>query len=196
LQRLEAVEEEEAAPLADEAGEALALLERAGAAGGEGLVRGVAEEGEGFLEEQVGGSGQLLARALAVEGPHKGGVAARPVLPRQFRRPFGHEGGFSFAAEGGEGEEVGTGRRMPDTRCRMANAGPGVVEELGFRFAADELGGGVFEDAGEVGLEFGGDDWKIRSDRPGFEWLDLARQRSSQIHHFTQRGLGDEWLPG
>ena len=37
LQRLEAVEDEEAAPLADEAGEALAFLERAGGAGGECL---------------------------------------------------------------------------------------------------------------------------------------------------------------
>ena len=61
LQRLEAVENEEAAPLADEAGEALAFLERAGVAGGELFVRVVAEEGEGFLEEQVGTRGQPMS---------------------------------------------------------------------------------------------------------------------------------------
>ena len=44
LQRLEAVEDEQAAPLADDVGEALAFLERAGGAGGEGFVRVVAEE--------------------------------------------------------------------------------------------------------------------------------------------------------
>ena len=108
LQRLEAVEDEEAAPLAHEAGEALAFLERAGGAGGELLVRVVAEEGEGFLEEQVGGSGQLLARALAVEGPRKGGVAAGPVLRGEFRRPLGDERGFPFAAEGDEAVVVVT----------------------------------------------------------------------------------------
>src|SRR5439155_24515463 len=109
LQRLEAVEDEEAAPLAHDTGEALSFLERAGGAGGEGLVRVVAEEGEGFLEEQVGGSGHLVARALTVEAPRKGGVAARPVLMRQFRRPLGDERGLPFAAEGDEGEEVGGG---------------------------------------------------------------------------------------
>src|SRR5436190_22579193 len=80
LQGLEAVEDEQAAPLADDAGEALAFLERAGGAGGEGFVRVVTEEGEALLEEQVGGSGQLLARALAVERPRKGGVAAGHLL--------------------------------------------------------------------------------------------------------------------
>ena len=106
LQRLEAVEDEQAAPLAHDAGQALAFLERAGGAGGEFIVRVVAEEGEGFLEEQVGGSGHLLARALAVEGPRKDGVAAGPVLMRQFRGPLGDERGFPFAAEGDEGEDV------------------------------------------------------------------------------------------
>src|SRR5688572_12376394 len=66
LQRLEAVEDENAAPLADDAGEPLAFLERAGRAGSERLVRVVAEEGEGLLEKQVGGSSHLLTRALAV----------------------------------------------------------------------------------------------------------------------------------
>src|SRR5436190_6694667 len=105
LQGLEAVEDEQAAPLADDAGEALAFLERAGGAGGEGFVRVVAEEGEGFLEEQVGGSGDLLARSLAVKAPRKGGVAAGPVLRGELGGPLGDEGGFPFAAEGDEGED-------------------------------------------------------------------------------------------
>ena len=67
----------------------------------------VAEEGEGFLEEQVGGSGSLLARALAVEGPRKDGVAAGPVLMREVRGPLRDERGLPLAAEGDEGEDVG-----------------------------------------------------------------------------------------
>src|ERR1044072_3968817 len=46
LQRLKAVENEKIAALADDAGEALSFFERAGVAGGELLVRIVAEEGE------------------------------------------------------------------------------------------------------------------------------------------------------
>ncbi|MBI2928823.1 MAG: hypothetical protein HYY24_24435 [Verrucomicrobia bacterium] len=147
MQRLEAVEDEEAAPLAHDAGEALAFLERAGAACGEFFVRVVAGEGEGFLEEQVGGSGQLLARALAVERPRKGGVAARPVLMREVGGPLGDEGGFAFAAEGDEGEDVGT------FLFATHDLIPRVAEELEFGFAPDEFRRGVFEDAGDVGLE-------------------------------------------
>lgn len=50
LQRFEAVKNEKRAVLADESGEALALLPRAGVAGSEVWV---AEEFQGFLEEQV-----------------------------------------------------------------------------------------------------------------------------------------------
>ena len=39
-----------------------------------------AEEGQGFLEEDVGRHGRLLTRALAVEAPGKRGVAAGPAL--------------------------------------------------------------------------------------------------------------------
>ena len=103
LQRLKAVEDEQAAPLADEAGQALAFLERAGGAGGEGPVRVVAEEGEGFLEEDVGGGGLLFARALAVEGLGKGGVAAGPVFGPHFtHKPFCDQRRFSFTAKGDE----------------------------------------------------------------------------------------------
>lgn len=48
LQRFESVENEQVLPLADDAGEALAFLERAGAAGGECLVRVVAEVRSGL----------------------------------------------------------------------------------------------------------------------------------------------------
>ncbi|MFO1424388.1 MAG: hypothetical protein U1F70_12200 [Candidatus Competibacteraceae bacterium] len=48
MQRFEAVENEQVLPLADDAGEALAFLERAGAAGGECLVRVVAEVRSGL----------------------------------------------------------------------------------------------------------------------------------------------------
>ncbi len=98
LQRLETVEDEQGVPLADDGGEALAFLERTGGAGSEGFVRVVAEEGEGFLEKQVGTRGHLLARALAVEAPGKGGVAAGPVLRGEFDGPLGDEGSFAFAA--------------------------------------------------------------------------------------------------
>ena len=48
LQRFEAIENEQALALADNTGETLAFLERAGVAGGECLIRIVAEEGQGF----------------------------------------------------------------------------------------------------------------------------------------------------
>ncbi|HEY5752649.1 MAG TPA: hypothetical protein VIT21_05840 [Chthoniobacterales bacterium] len=151
LQRLEAVEDEKAATLAHDAGEALTFLERTGVAGGKLLVRIVAEENQGFLEEQIGGSGSRragLAAALAVEGPSKGGVAAGPVLSGQFRRPLGHERGLPLAAGGNKGE---------DTRAAFLRAhgfDPGVVEELQFVFASDEIGGRVFDDAVDVESAF------------------------------------------
>ncbi len=84
--------------LAHDAGEALTFLECPGGAGGEGFdflnlfFCPAREEGEGFLEEQVGGSDHPLARALAVERPHKSGVAARPIFGAHFiHDPFSHE---------------------------------------------------------------------------------------------------------
>ena len=110
--------------------------------------RRVAEEGEGLLEKQVGRSGRLLARALAVEGPREDGVAPRPVLTREFGGPLRDERGFPFAAEGDEGEDVGRGV-SPRTDLR-----PSVGEELRFVFAPDEFGRGVFDDAGDVEAAF------------------------------------------
>src|ERR1039458_8128175 len=122
LQRIEAVEEEEVTPLAHEAGKALSFLERAGATGGERLVRVVAEEDEGFLEEQVRARGQLLACALAVEGPCKDRIASRPVLMREVRRPLRYQRGLSLAPERDDGEDVGA--RGFD----VANFVPGIGE--------------------------------------------------------------------
>lgn len=85
-------------PLAGEAGQALAFLERTDGAGGEDLVH--------VVDEEVGGGGQLFARALAVEGPGKSGVAAGPVLRGEVGSPLGDEGGFAFTAVGDEGEDA------------------------------------------------------------------------------------------
>ena len=127
------------------AGQPPAFVERAGALPASCRV---AEEGEGFLEKQVGGSGGLLARALAVEGPREGGVAPRPVLMRQLRRPLGHERGFPFAAEGDEGEDVGAlwlARARPWSQASVRSLVSASRPMSSVR--------GVFDDAGDVGLE-------------------------------------------
>ena len=115
----------------------------------------------------------LLARALAVEGPRKDGVAPRPVLMRQVRRPLRHQRGLPLAAEGDEGEDVGA--------LRFAAHGlvPGVVEELGFGLAPDEFRRGVFDDAGDVGFERGGFRYDflrclVRGDVAGRQRLDVV----------------------
>jgi len=126
----------------------LAFLERVGGAGG--------EKGEGFLEEEVGGGGLLLARALAVKGPRKRGVAAGPILRGEFSSPLGDERSFPFAAEGDEGEDLWFGRaallRRPNFRAerQLRHTAPSVIQESEFVLAPDEFGGGVFEDAGNV----------------------------------------------
>ena len=92
---------------------------------------------------------------------------------RQLRRPLRDERGLPFAAEGDEGEDVGA--------LRFAAHGlvPGVVEKLGLGLAADEFGRGVFDDAGDVGLEGGGFRYVflrglVRGDVAGGQRLDVA----------------------
>ena len=77
LQRLEAIEDEQRPPLADEPASRRPLSNAPAALP---ASRRVAEEGEGLVEKQVGRSRQLLARPLAVERPRKHGLAPRPVL--------------------------------------------------------------------------------------------------------------------
>ena len=62
----------------------------------------------------------MLARALAVEGPRKGGVAAGPVLGGQFRGPLGDERGLPLAAEGDEGEDMGAARLQAQRLCQAS----------------------------------------------------------------------------
>jgi hypothetical protein len=115
LQRLEAIKDEQRAPRADELGQPPAFVERARRALRQAFV---AEEGEGLGQKQVGGNGGLLARALAVEGPRKDGVAAGPVLRREVGGPLRDERGLPLAAEGDEGEDVGAGV-LPIADCRL-----------------------------------------------------------------------------
>ena len=144
LQGLHAIEDEQRPPLADELGQPPAFVERALRAA---RHRRVAEEGEGFRQKRVGRNGGLLARALAVEGPRENGIAPRPVLMRQLRRPLRDQRGLPLATEGDEGEDMGA-LRLP-----AHDLVPGRGEELGLRLAADQFLRGVFDDAGEVGLE-------------------------------------------
>jgi hypothetical protein len=66
---------------------------------------------------------------------------------REVRRPLRHERSLPLAAEGDEGEDV---RALGFVVLGLR---PGVVEEPGFRLAADELRRGIFDDAGDVCCE-------------------------------------------
>jgi hypothetical protein len=141
LQRLQAVENEQSPPLAHERGQPPAFVERALRAARQ---LGVAEEGEGFLEKQVGRSRQLLARALAIEGPRERGIAPRPILGRERRDPLRDQRGLAFATERDEGENAGP-RALGAT-----NLEPRPVEQLHFIIAPDQLRRRVPDDAGDV----------------------------------------------
>jgi hypothetical protein len=63
---------------------------------------------------------------------------------REVRRPLRHERSLPLAAKSNKGKDArALGFVVLDLR-------PGVVEEQGIGFAADELRGGVFDDAGDV----------------------------------------------
>ena len=141
LQRLQAVENEQGPPLAHERGQPPAFVERALRASRQ---LGVAEKGEGFLEKQVGRSRQLLARALAIEGPRERGIARRPILGRERRDPLRDQRGLPFATERDEGENAGP-RAFGTT-----NLEPRLVERLHFVIAPDQLRRRVPDDAGDV----------------------------------------------
>lgn len=109
----------------------------------------------------------MIARALAVEAPRKRGVTAGPALGGERGGPMGDQRGFPFAAQRDEGEDSGT------VRLAALHLGPGVIEALGFGFAADQFGGGVFEDAGNVALGvIGRSGWRARGGR--FQFRDFG----------------------
>ena len=92
---------------------------------------------------------------------------------RQLRRPLRDQRGLPLAAQGDEGEDMGS-LRLP-----AHGLVPGVGEELGLRLAADEVRRGVFVDAGDVGLEGGGFRYAflrclVRGDVAGGQRLDVA----------------------
>src|SRR4051812_45760761 len=109
LQRFEAVQDKQAAPLAYDVSEASSFLERARGAGGKFFVCVVAEEGEGFLQEEVGGNSRLLMHALAVERPRKRDVATRPVLSCKFSGPLNNQRSFPLSPERNEREDLWLG---------------------------------------------------------------------------------------
>jgi hypothetical protein len=141
LQRLQAVEDEQRPPLAHQRGQPPALVERPVRAARQGRV---AEKGEGFLEKQVGRGRQLLARALAIEGPRERGVAHRSILGRQRRDPLRDQRGLPFATQRDEGEDAGP-RILGAT-----NLEPRLVEQLHFGIAPDQLRRRLSDDAGDV----------------------------------------------
>lgn len=152
LQGFEAGEDDEAALLTDEVGEAAAFA-------GEIGIR-IAEEDEGLLEEVADAAGAGLgavgegAGALVVEGPVevsvKGGLAVvgLPVLfDEACLHPFSDEGRLADTAPGNDGEDVGA-------------IGPGFIEQGELGFASKEVLGGVVDESGwreALALRFGAD---------------------------------------
>ena len=129
MQWLKAIEDEQRPPLAGELGQPPAFVERALRTA---RHRQVAEEGQGFLQKDVGRRRDLFSRALAVEGPRKRRVAPRPILIREVRRPIRDERGLPLAAKGDEGENV---RALAFVVLGLR---PGLVEEPSFGVPADE----------------------------------------------------------
>ena len=131
LQRLDAVENEQRAPPRHRLGDRLAL------GGGAGRFRLDAELVQRPIEERVRRSRALL-RALAVKRPAEHCLRAAIIVGPQSLQPFVDQRRLARAAFGDEREDVGLG------------IGPGVVEALQLRVAADEAFVGGFGEAADV----------------------------------------------
>ena len=141
MQRLKPIEYEQRPPFSDELGQPPAFVERALRVA---CHRRVAEEDECFLEKRIGRGRGLVARALAVEGPRKGGLATRPVFSCKARQPLGHQRRLPLAPEPEEGEDVRA------VRLGNANLRPGIGDNFSFVFAPNEFSRGMLDDAGDI----------------------------------------------
>src|SRR5271165_6022118 len=102
LQRLQPIQDERRALVADPFGQAPALV----MATLDALDRRGVEELQSLGKEQVGRRGELLARALAVERPGESRIAIRPAFLRHTDRPFGDQRRLALAAERDKGQDA------------------------------------------------------------------------------------------
>lgn len=103
-----------------------------------------AEKFQRLGEKEIGIAGVLVAHSLRIEGPGESRLAIRPAVDLLSHRPVGDKRSLALAAHRDKGDNA-------RTFSVAANRGrPGVVDDPGFRLAADELCRRVGIDAGDV----------------------------------------------